>query len=419
MEAGQTLASGARNDTLNLAENAQTLRWNWFLSTVMRCLRQERPFATAEDYGWYIEQTRYRGRPYELPLAWFVTNGCFGDRAGSCTMCNFGAGSGIDKSKLLWQIDRILEKVSGLPMVYITPLGSMFDDAEVPPDVRQVIFQRLAQKGCRVYGTESRPETITDEKMAQFRDAFGPNVILQVGLGIETANPYVQLNCINKGLAEQDSIRAIQTLKRYGIVALVHILLKPLFLTESEAIADAAGTVDWALKHGADGIVFCMTNLKPHTLTHWLQQRGGYRVPYVWSGLTVLRNMKPEYRKLCTLSGLYSGVTIYQTAYNCSQCTNKVIAGMQRFSTRPDPAILEELDRHECQCREEWNSVIHTKTEELPERLPVYYERIAREMFGDAWWSEVRDSVLRDLDRSRILWNPMPSGEASSTETGQ
>jgi hypothetical protein len=372
----------------------------------MQNLRQNRPPSTADEYGYYIEQTRYRGRPYELPLAWFATNGCFGDRAGSCTMCNFGSGSGIGKGELLWQVDRILEKVRDLPMIYVTPLGSMFDDTEVPSEVRQSIFQSIAQTGCRVYGTESRPETITDQKIAQFREAFGPDTILQVGLGIETANPYVQLNCINKGLTERDSIKAIQILKRHYIVALVHVLLKPLFLTESEAIADAVNTIEWAFRNGADGVIFCMTNIKPYTLTHWLQQRDAYRVPYVWSGLKVLLNLKPEYRKLCTLSGLYSGVTIYQTAYNCPRCTEKVISGMQHFSTRPDPAILEELDKYDCSCKDAWHSLLQEKHEELPQRLPVYYECIAREMFGDTWWNEVQESVINSLKCSRTLWDP-------------
>jgi radical SAM enzyme (TIGR01210 family) len=371
----------------------------------MRHLRQARPVASAEEYGWYVEQTRYRGRPYELPLAWFVTNGCTRDRAGSCTMCNFGCGNGLDNSTLLWQVDQIMKKVSGLPMVYITPLGSMFDDAEVPPDTRMAIFHHLAQDGVRVYGTESRPETITDEKMQEFRNAFDPHVVLQVGLGVETANPYIQLNCINKGLLEEDSINAIQILKRHNIVALVHVLLKPLFLTESEAIEDSINTINWAFEHGADGVIFCMTNIKPYTLTHWLQQRNGYRVPYVWSGLKVLQSIKPEYRKLCTLSGLYSGVTIHQTAFNCPRCTNAIIAGMQRFSTRPDPAILDELEQYACNCRAEWRSAIEDRAVHLPERLPNYYERIALEMFGDEWWSVERESVFLDLDRSRVLWD--------------
>jgi len=152
--------------------------------------------------------------------------------------------------------------------------------------------------------------------------------------------------------------------------------------------------------------VFCMTNLKPHTLTHWLQQRGSYRVPWVWSGLTVLRGIDPQYRKLCTLSGLYSGVTIHQTAYNCPRCTDAILAGMQRFSTRPDPSTLDELGRYECPCREEWDAVLHEEVDSLPERLPGHYERIAREMFGDAWWCRVRESVLSDLERSQVLWRP-------------
>ena len=379
-------------------------QWNRFLCLITKELRKARPVATPEEYGWYIERTRYWGLPYELPVAWFVTNGCFADRSGSCTMCNFGAGEGVTPEDMLWQIDRILEKVSELPMIYITPLGSMFDDAEVPPDVRQTIFRRIAKSGCKIYGTESRPDTISDEKIAQFRDVFGPKVILQVGLGVETADPYIRRNCINKGLSQNDSINALKTLKKYNVQALVHILLKPPFLTEAEAINDALNTVEWAFNHGADGIVFCMSNLKPHTLSFWLQQRDRYRVPYVWSGLSVLRSMEHEFRKLCTISGLYSGVSIYQNAYNCPNCTSQIISGLQRFSTRPDIEILDELDKFPCSCRDQWDDLVKQRcTQKLPLRLQKEYEKIAREIFGDAWWEEASEWVLNDLENCNIL----------------
>jgi len=334
------------------------------------------------------------------------------DRAGSCTMCNFGSGEKSDEDSLRWQIDQILKEVGELPMIYITPLGSMFDDAEVPSDIRGEIFQRVAQGNCRVFGTESRPETITEEKMRKFRAAFDPRVELQVGLGIETSNPYIQLNCINKALGEIDARNAIQILKRNNISAFVHVLLKPIFLTEHEAILDSINSINWAFDQGADGVIFCMTNVKPYTLTHWLSQRRAYRVPYVWSGLKVLQSVRPEYRRRCTLSGLYSGIEIKETAYNCPECTKELISGLQIFSTRPDIAILDKLEQYPCHCKEEWKQVLNEKDPDLPNRLPVQYEKIARGLFGDTWWQQSKDAVLTELAQSAFLWDSVTTNTA-------
>jgi len=327
-------------------------------------------------------------------------------------MCNFGSGGEFDKDSLRWQIDQILKEVGELPMIYITPLGSMFDDAEVPSDIRGEIFQRVAQGNCRVFGTESRPETITEEKMRKFRAAFNPKVELQVGLGVETSNPYIQLNCINKGLVEIDASNAIQILKRNNISAFVHVLLKPIFLTEHEAILDSINSINWAFDQGADGVIFCMTNVKPYTLTHWLSQRGDYRVPYVWSGLKVLQSIKPQYRRRCTLSGLYSGVEIKETAYNCSECTKEIIAGLQAFSARPDFAILDKLEQYHCRCKEEWEQVLNERHPDLPDRLPVQYEKIASVLFGDTWWQQSKDVVLTELKQSSYLWDSVAANTA-------
>ena len=383
--------------------------WNRFLSHVMRHLRAQRPDHAPKEHGWFIEQTQYWGKPYELPLAWFVTNGCSWSAAGSCTMCNFGTDEGIGIEKICWQVDRILERVKGLPIIYVTPLGSMFDDVEVPAEARQAIFYRLARSGCRIFGTESRPETITDDKMAEFRKMFGPTTVLQIGLGLESADPYVQRNCINKGLREADYVRAVTIMKKYHIQAMVHVLLKPLFLSEAEAIEDALYTINWAFEHGADRIIFFMTNLKPYTLASWLRERGRYRVPYVWSGLQVLRNMKPQHQKHFTLSGLYSGIPILQTAYNCPNCTSHMIEGLQRYSNRLDPSMLDELDRYPCACRDEWRQAVQSSGVQLPDRLAGEYKSIGLEMFGDAWWDEARDWVLSDLEQSRHLWQARPS----------
>jgi len=214
---------------------------------------------------------------------------------------------------------------------------------------------------------------------------------------LESADPYVRRNCINKGLRESDYLEAIRIMHKYNIQPMVHVLLKPLFLTEAEAVQDALRTIDYAFEHGAARVIFFMTNLKPYTLASWLQERGLYRVPYVWSGIHVLQNMKPRHRKQFTLSGIYSGMPIVQTAYNCARCTKDMIEGLQRYSNRLDQRILDELSQYSCSCRAEWEAAMREDAEPLPPRLARQYEYIARQMFGDTWWEQSQDWVLAEL----------------------
>ncbi|MHA1780446.1 MAG: radical SAM protein [Candidatus Thorarchaeota archaeon] len=370
---------------------------NRFLSTIMHEIRKNRPFGRREDFGSFTEATRLWGLPYGLPLHWFVTRGCSNDRAGGCTMCNFGW-SQVSEADILWQIDAIARKVEGAPFVYLTPLGSMFDDAEVPPHVRERIFAKFSNLGLTWFGTESRVDTITHERMAAFREAFGDDVHLQVGLGLESADPYILRNCINKRISLDQYREAVDILHEYNIDAITHVLMKPAFLTEQEAIEDTVNTINWARRNGADRIVFFMTNVKPYTLLSWMMHHGMYRVPYLWSGIEVLRRVNADLHHPITLSGIYSGIEIEQLAHNCDQCSEEIIGDLQRFSMTLDTSILDDLEDIECSCRHEWERITTSDSIPLRERLPQMYEAIAVGIKGSSWWDLNRDWILRETE---------------------
>ena len=370
---------------------------NRFLSTIMREIRKNRPFGKREDFGSFTEATRLYDHPYGLPLHWFVTRGCSNDRAGGCTMCNFGW-SKVTPDDILWQIDTIARKVEGAPFIYLTPLGSMFDDAEVPPRVREYIFSKFSRLGLTWFGTESRVDTITHEKVAAFRETFGDDVKLQVGLGLESANPYVLRNCINKRISLEQYREAVDILHEYDIDAITHVLMKPAFLTEREAIEDTIKTIEWARRNGADRIVFFMANVKPFTLLSWMMHHGMYRVPYLWSGLEVLRRAKADLNHPITLSGIYSGIEIEQLAHNCDRCSDDIISDLQRFSMTLDTSILDDLDAIACSCRNEWEAVRTADSLPIPERLRQMYEEIAIGIKGLDWWRDNREWVLQEIE---------------------
>ncbi len=368
---------------------------NRFLSVIMHELRKNRPFGTRQQYGSFTEATRFYGRPYGLPLYWFVTRGCSNDRNGGCTMCDFGWGD-VSDDDILWQIDKISQEVEGAPFVYLTPLGSMFDDREVNPRVRERIFEKFSRLGLVAFGTESRVDTITDEKVAQFRKAFGDNVQLQVGLGLESANPFVLRNCINKQISLRQYEEAVKILHEHNIEAITHVLLKPPFLTEREAIEDTVKTINWARSHGADRVVFFMTNVKPYTLTSWMMHNGMYRVPYLWSGLEVMRRIKVDLDNPITLSGIYSGIEIEQLPHNCEKCSEDFISELQRFSMTLDHSIIDDLWETSCDCREKWYELITREEEPLRSRITKMYRQVAIGVMGENWWESNQDWILRE-----------------------
>ena len=371
---------------------------NKFLSLVMRHLRANRSLGEREEWGYFIERTIYQGKPYKLPLYWFVTKGCINDKAGGCTMCNFGQGRVTEKD-IIWQVEKIVEQLNkeSSPLVYITPLGSMFDDAEVPPSTREKILRLIAQTDCKIFGTESRADTITEEKMQQFRSVFGSATVLQVGIGLESANDYVRRNCLNKRMTKQEFLNALHILSKYNIQAMVHVLLKPPFLTEYEAIQDAVHSIKWAFEQGAQRVVFFMSNIKPYTLIHWLFQRGLYRVPWLWSGVKVLLSLPEEMRRRITISGIYSGIPILRLPHNCEHCSAYFVRQLQKFSSTLNTEILHELDSHPCKCRREWEQSLGKPQTSLKERLVYYYREIAINMFGKDWWEQNKSWILKEI----------------------
>jgi len=382
--------------SLHLPQEAG-VKTNRFLSLVMDKLRQERPAGSIQDHGYFVEKTMYGTRPFDLRLSWFVTKGCSNDHAGGCTMCNFGFAE-AKPEEMLWQVEQLLENVQGDEIIYITPLGSMFDELEVPSEIKEEIFQRAARTGCAVFGTESRPDMITDENIRSFRVAFPSKVKLQIGLGMESANDYVRRNCVNKRLTRQEVVNSIEILHKYDIEALIHVLLKPAFLTEAEAIEDAVQSCNFAFAHGADRVIFLMTNLKPYTLTSWLAERGRYRVPYLWSAAAVLEQMGAGMKRPVTMSGFYSGVEILQLATNCDRCSEWAIAKLQAFSQTLDDGVLDSILKKDCSCRTEWQDALAIDSAPLMMRLRDEYEYIARSLFGKPWWEDNCDWVLTELD---------------------
>jgi len=134
-------------------------------------------------------------------------------------MCNF-AGKGRDATvkDVNEAMDFIIDHNNkcfqedsnrGHAIININALGSFFHSGELNKEVRSQIYKRIRDyaegeaKGKNVvFINESRIDHITEEKMKEMREGVGDNVIIDIGVGIESTDDLVRESIINKGLPE-------------------------------------------------------------------------------------------------------------------------------------------------------------------------------------------------------------------------
>ncbi|MFP3945956.1 MAG: archaeosine biosynthesis radical SAM protein RaSEA, partial [Archaeoglobaceae archaeon] len=180
----------------------------------------------------WTEKERFEGIGSCLTVI-LRTIGCHWNK---CLMCGYSqdADKRVTAENLQNQFDYAMSKYEGdFDIVKIFTSGSFFDEREVPSNVREYIYQKVVDNGVKKLSVESRPEFVTREKLVD------QEVVLEVGIGLETSNDFIREHCINKGFTFEDFKKAASLLKEENVLIKVYLLLKPPFLSEKEAINDA------------------------------------------------------------------------------------------------------------------------------------------------------------------------------------
>ena len=213
------------NDTSNrfLRVCGKALR-NSFLSKVKCDLMQQLEDTPSDIVGYYTIPIRYGGAPYNLPFVYYTSGQCSFDRIGSCIMCNFGRCNRIDDDVIIKRVGQLIDTFSDRPAIYITPAGSMFDDAEVSLGLRKELFRMVKEAGYKAVKTETRSEFITAEKLRYVREIIGDKIDLEIGLGLESADEWVLKNCINKMRVTLLVREAIDLCHAYHASVYIHLL---------------------------------------------------------------------------------------------------------------------------------------------------------------------------------------------------
>ncbi|MFP9059691.1 archaeosine biosynthesis radical SAM protein RaSEA [Natrialbaceae archaeon A-chndr2] len=290
------------------------------------------------------------------------TGGCRWARAGGCTMCGYVAesvdGGSVPHGALMDQIEVCLEHEAEnadepAPLVKIYTSGSFLDEREVGADSRRAIAETFGDRERIVL--ESLPDFVDREKLEDFTQ-YGLQT--DVAVGLETATDRVRRDCVNKYFDFADFEAACTdaaAVDGAGIKA--YLLMKPPFLTESEAIEDMVSSIERCLAvDGCHTVSMNPCNVQRYTMVDELYFNGGYRPPWLWSVADVLE-------RTAHVDGLVVsdpvGHGTDRGAHNCGECDDLVQKAIKDFDLRQDPTVFEQVD---CECKATWEYVVEHET---------------------------------------------------------
>ncbi len=292
------------------------------------------------------EKEIVQGEAVDTLVAVLRGKGCFWASTSGCLMCGYSCDtiSSVTELDLLAQFDSVLALHEGEKFLKIYTSGSFFDNNEISPEVRKSMLDKIGDKfdGLLV---ESRPEFINTEVI---ETTWANLDYLEVAIGLESASDDVRARCINKGFGFEDYEKASRILRDLDVHVRTYLLLKPPFLTERRAIADAVESAELADDH-THTISFNPVNVQRDTVVERLWRRGSYRPPWLWSLIDVIQ--KAERSAQARIISSPSGGGSRRGVHNCGKCDNSILNAISSFSMSGDPQVFDNLD---CGCKDIW-----------------------------------------------------------------
>ncbi len=228
--------------------------------------------------------------------------------------------------------------------------GNFFADAEIPPEAREHIFQSLSRSQVKTLIVESLPQFITKRELDIAKKNLS-HCKLMVAIGLQSSNDVIRESAINTICTKYHFEQSVALLEKYGYKPLVFLMIKPPFLTESEAIEDAVSSVNYLQSLGLNEAILCPTKVDEATIVNLLFQRKQYAPPWLWTIIEILKQIhvgKTNHPARIATSLLDSNrQTTSLTAKNCPKCTARAIQALEEFNMTKN---LKLLDSVKCDC---------------------------------------------------------------------
>ncbi|MEO3930166.1 hypothetical protein ABGB07_40910 [Micromonosporaceae bacterium B7E4] len=308
------------------------------------------------SYPTWIGETM---RPVKMYQIWFRTRGCTFDRAGQCSMCNYGVGPEIDPDVIADAVTARLEQIPRHSFVYLSPSGSFFDDREVPPRLRERLLAALADRMPEQFAFETRPETCAPPVLDQMRQAL-PSTELICQIGVESWDERIRTLCHLKPTPQQSLLGAQAELGPRGYSTIANLTLGGLGLSHGEAYRDTLSGVDGCRAAGFSAQMVFPLSAKSNTLLGWAHAQGLWEPPSLWMLIRLLaqdarREARPDGRFDLHISWFNPSIGDIVRARPdcCDVCRPLVVDTLAAVQSIPDRRMLDEVLRFDkCGCPE-------------------------------------------------------------------
>lgn len=304
--------------------------------------------------------------------------GCaWAKKSSGCYMCGFSRSTyRYTRGRLLpafvfrAMLSKALAGTTIAEIVAVYNGGSFLNSQEIPASTPTWLCEKVAKHpSIRQLFVESRPEFVDPVLIQSMVSSLGSK-ILKVGIGLECVTDIIRERCIHKGFSLEDSERAVGVLRDHGARVLTYVFLKPIFLTEAEAIEETVKTIGYAFEHGSDEVALESAFVQEGTLMHKLFQKGEFKPPWLWSTIEVVKqtqHLGPVY-----IGGFSDEPPPIAIPTNCPNCSPRVEKALQDFRETSDIRVFEGLG---CECQVEWqrelDSRVHPSLEERIGSKPV------------------------------------------------
>lgn len=319
-----------------------------------------------QDRYFYVEEAYHPDFKSQIKrlVVYLPGKGCWWAKqcGGGCTMCGFqNKLKEVDSEKFssrdliyLFRIALLLEG-DNVDEVAIFNGGSFLNSGEISLPAQRGIVDSFSRTPIKSIYIESRPEFIIAKNIKTLQTIM-PNKKLKVGIGLESANDEFREVNINKGFDLKEYERALAVLKQCGAQSLTYVLLKPIGLSEKEAIEDAISTIDYAFKDGTDEVALESSFIQPGTAMEKLYGQGSYTPPWLWSIIEVAK--RTHALGFVQLGSFNDEPPPIATPSNCGKCDPAVLKAIAHYLQSHS---LQEFNKLDCECKERWQREVNQK----------------------------------------------------------
>jgi radical SAM enzyme (TIGR01210 family) len=351
--------------------------------TITRATAEQRRIPKAVE----VWQDNIDGHPVDERLIVYMrSSGCvFALNTGGCSMCahcliGTTLGQPIASEDYVAQFRSAYEAAgpSRFEVVCVYNEGNILNERELPREALKRILSMIRSHGfARRVILESRPEYITNRTAEIVRVAVGPDVQVEVGIGLESVNDMLRNVVMQKALTRPAYERAVLCLRSHNIRPLTYVILKPPFVTEAQALTEAIASGTYAFSVGSSVVSIEPLGVQPFTIVHTLYKAGLYTPARLWTVLEVAKYLSRlgEVR----IGGEQFAPVPPERPRNCPRCTERVLASIRHYNLAQNINVFDGLA---CPCRVLWLQEVGLCDTVVNEETTARAIETALELFG-------------------------------------